>query len=636
MRPTDARPGDAWGEAMTARLYGELDPERRRRLEDHLTRSPEARRHWEALSETFDALAATPLPDPPDGLESRLMERLAGRPGPRGALATAAPPQPLRPPVGTLTLLQGDVRIATGRRAAPDRAAAWIPALEGDALTEGTLLDVSAKGRALLRLADATELWINGGTLLRIGKRAAGAAVRLVRGEVLAFVARQRRALPILTPDGLVTVLGTIFDTQVRDGGGTRVSVLRGRVAVSAGGARREVGARRRLDVRRGQPPARVRRLRGRDVKRMQAWSGSIAPRSRADERTHLDEQTRSRRMRVILAAAVFAAGALATLFAFHRIRGPEPITAQIQRASTGLTQAATPLAFDTPQRIPWALAAGDAWRQTTLATAEVRTQAVGRADTVEHLELRFVTGTRVAPPAPDGLVRLEHTIIEAEGTAQVVAGPAGDQAQEQGSVIERLRDLRLLETRSAQGQVLDLQIERPSEQTYPDALGPDGTVMLLVQLGAGVPTNPVEAGAEWTHTYASPYGQGMAMTEVNRLSGFEERGGQPAAVIDSEVAGALASPLDMGGRLAGNGLFVRQSLQELHIAGRSTTRISLADGRPLASEGHLDIRCVIHLAGDPPGMRPFRNDLRVTVSADAITTHDHAAPPATGLTAPR
>ncbi|MBN1477283.1 FecR domain-containing protein, partial [Candidatus Sumerlaeota bacterium] len=180
-RQSDRNPVDErLVEAMAAHLCGEATPEQRRRLDVALQRSPEVRVHWEALSEFHDGLGTVPLPDAEADFEEEMLARLRTRPlssrADRGESDLLA----------EIAMIQGDVQCSVGR------GDQWEHAVQGESLSGGELLRVGERSRALLRLPDRSELWVNAGSTLRLIANATGRAVRLVQGEILALMERQR------------------------------------------------------------------------------------------------------------------------------------------------------------------------------------------------------------------------------------------------------------------------------------------------------------------------------------------------------------------------------------------------------------------------------------------------------------
>jgi len=120
-------------------------------------------------------------------------------------------------PVGEIVRVQGTVRFADGRPAAP-----------GDALFAGQGLEtVGGRSGAAIRFADGTHANLNGGTRLsRIDEDGAGRRLKLDTGTVNV---ETKRPLVIETPQAEVKVLGTRFKISAAENG-TRLEVETGRV----------------------------------------------------------------------------------------------------------------------------------------------------------------------------------------------------------------------------------------------------------------------------------------------------------------------------------------------------------------------------------------------------------------------
>jgi ferric-dicitrate binding protein FerR (iron transport regulator) len=112
----------------------------------------------------------------------------------------------------------------------------------GEAVSEEVPIRTERGAGAVVRMADGSRVELRNGSEMRVSRKRDGATVHLARGSVIVEAAPQGRGrLHVATGDALATVRGTVF--TVHNGlGGSRVSVLEGSVAVSAGGTERALG----------------------------------------------------------------------------------------------------------------------------------------------------------------------------------------------------------------------------------------------------------------------------------------------------------------------------------------------------------------------------------------------------------
>jgi transmembrane sensor len=91
---------------------------------------------------------------------------------------------------------------------------------------------VTAVGEAReTALPDGGQLWLNTNTAVDLQFDEAQRQLTLLRGEILIETARDRRQFRVVTPQGVITPLGTRFNVRI-DQGQTRVAVTTGRVEV--------------------------------------------------------------------------------------------------------------------------------------------------------------------------------------------------------------------------------------------------------------------------------------------------------------------------------------------------------------------------------------------------------------------
>jgi hypothetical protein len=108
---------------------------------------------------------------------------------------------------------------------------------DGATIPENAVIRTGPGSRALLRLADGSQVDVNENTELSVQSTLAEKAVHLQRGDIIVRAAKQRFGhLRVQTRDSLTSVKGTVF--AVSTGFiGTVVTVLEGTVAVSQAGA---------------------------------------------------------------------------------------------------------------------------------------------------------------------------------------------------------------------------------------------------------------------------------------------------------------------------------------------------------------------------------------------------------------
>lgn len=136
-----------------------------------------------------------------------------------------------------------------------------------DAFITGTseVATVRLRDGSVVRMAPRSRLQL-------IGNSASGREVQLDGRAYFAVARRENEPFRIQTGAGLITVLGTRFDLQADDSD-MRLAVVEGRVALTAGGERSEVGAGEVAGVLAGTtlPPTKVE-----DVRALIDWVGDF------------------------------------------------------------------------------------------------------------------------------------------------------------------------------------------------------------------------------------------------------------------------------------------------------------------------------------------------------------------------
>ena len=112
-----------------------------------------------------------------------------------------------------------------------------VGALEaGSAIGDRESVRTGPGARAVLRLADGSDVEVNERTELFVTAAWSGQAIHLQRGDIIVKAAKQRRGhLRVLTRDSIASVKGTVFAVSAGMGGSV-VSVVEGSVAVNQPG----------------------------------------------------------------------------------------------------------------------------------------------------------------------------------------------------------------------------------------------------------------------------------------------------------------------------------------------------------------------------------------------------------------
>ncbi|EPU4845248.1 FecR family protein [Pseudomonas aeruginosa] len=243
---SDAAPYDPvleqTAQAWLVRLRGTPDAATRRAFEDWLAQRPahaEAYTRAEALWRLTEIPASRLAIEEADALEAYLRPRRASRNPRRWAY-----------PLASVACLLAMLWLGGW----------WQP---GDWLQDWRADYVAAPGQvAEWKLADGSYLSLDAGSAVRVRIDGGQRRVELLRGAAALRVKRDTLPFVVEAGEGRARVLGTEFEVR-RGAGATRVTVLQGRVAVSAGtgaGAAEEVlGAGQQVgfaDGRLGRPVA--------------------------------------------------------------------------------------------------------------------------------------------------------------------------------------------------------------------------------------------------------------------------------------------------------------------------------------------------------------------------------------------
>ncbi|HGY2156299.1 TPA: FecR domain-containing protein, partial [Pseudomonas aeruginosa] len=210
-------------QAWLVRLRGTPDAATRRAFEDWLAQRPahaEAYARAEALWRLTEIPASRLAIEEADALEAYLRPRRASRNPRRWAY-----------PLASVACLLAMLWLGGW----------WQP---GDWLQDWRADYVAAPGQvAEWKLADGSYLSLDAGSAVRVRIDGGQRRVELLRGAAALRVKRDTLPFVVEAGEGRARVLGTEFEVR-RGAGATRVTVLQGRVAVSAGtgaGAAEEV-----------------------------------------------------------------------------------------------------------------------------------------------------------------------------------------------------------------------------------------------------------------------------------------------------------------------------------------------------------------------------------------------------------
>jgi FecR protein/Putative zinc-finger len=604
-------PCEKMHQMMAARLFGELLEVDGRQLDAHLADCPDCQIHWASLTESLDTLRHHSRPLAPEGLADRLLERLTP------TLQGAAGAEPVgEDAVAEIAMVQGPVK----RRAADGDPGEEIA--EGESLGLGDIVEVGERGRALLRLPDRSELWLNAGTALRLISSATERAVHLIRGELLALVEKQRRDFRVLTAEGEIHVMGTVFSAWSQPGQATWVSVLSGRVQVSAAAHRRAIGAHRKVELSGQRGLGRTGRLSLAEVKRLSGWTGPIRPVSRASEGRALKIVRRRTVMNLLGKAALLIAGVIAAtlILSLWRISTSPDIAEQMASAQTRIA-AARPLDVVEPVSLAFEPSPGDAWSQTAYARCSALVQATNRVDERMVFDVRMVSEATVRAGSTPDERTVEHIITEADVEVGLWQGEDSVTVslEEQARDMERtLRTMSVVETLDAQGFQQGLEIRGGD----PENLGVQLVLPCLVATPAVAPAEPVSVGTSWTRDH-QPLAFNFGVTEsLSTLDRFEMLGEQRLAVVRSQGRLGLTSPTDLGvQRVTRPWMQMRLQgvLTECDLLWTQETRHLLDSGFPISTTIHIEQTFAYRASQIDDSPRPWRGGRSAQITIDSI-----------------
>ena len=211
---------------------GDMSPDELQQFDCWLTASPVNAAAW-ARSEMAWALFDAPRSDP--HLEAMRGAALAARSAWRPAMAAlAAASAALLAIIGAVLLVNGPPtpsdapiqRVRTASREAPNVRAT-------PSSNRTIAFETSVGQRISRRLADGTRVTLNTDSALDLAYSAERRVVRLIRGQALFEVAKDRRRPFVVEAGGReITALGTVFEVRL-DPGGLKVLLAEGRVSIA-------------------------------------------------------------------------------------------------------------------------------------------------------------------------------------------------------------------------------------------------------------------------------------------------------------------------------------------------------------------------------------------------------------------
>ena len=185
-----------------------LSESRQAAIHGHLEKCPRCKARLDALrtAESVMDTEQTSLPDLSDKILPKLkhVERLR------------------TPPCGEIMQVIGKVVIYHRNRSG-------VEAFPGMVVRKDDRICTESGARALIRLNDGSELYLNKSTELSFQQGARN--VSLPMGQIFAAMKPQKAPFRVLTPSALLSVIGTDFDTKVGEDNSTVLTVLKGRVS---------------------------------------------------------------------------------------------------------------------------------------------------------------------------------------------------------------------------------------------------------------------------------------------------------------------------------------------------------------------------------------------------------------------
>jgi hypothetical protein len=99
----------------------------------------------------------------------------------------------------------------------------------GMGLKQGDTVKLAEKSMVLIEMKDGSSLWLNKNTEMNF--KSGEHKLALKAGEIFAMMKPQKEPFVIKTPSAVLSVIGTDFDTRIKEGEKTVLSVLKGKVS---------------------------------------------------------------------------------------------------------------------------------------------------------------------------------------------------------------------------------------------------------------------------------------------------------------------------------------------------------------------------------------------------------------------
>jgi len=155
------------------------------------------------------------------------------------------------PIVGVIQGIRGSMMVSQGENEEEEEGFVGMGLKQGDSIK---LLDNSV---ALVEMSDGSCLWLNRST--EIDFKSGAKKMALLAGEIFAMMKPQKESFIITTPSAVLSVIGTDFDTKVKEDAKTVLSVLKGKVSFRNNKGETIVTKRRQVEADKNSKPSQVR-----------------------------------------------------------------------------------------------------------------------------------------------------------------------------------------------------------------------------------------------------------------------------------------------------------------------------------------------------------------------------------------
>jgi hypothetical protein len=152
---------------------------------------------------------------------------------------------------------------------------------KGDLVYSGDVVEATRNSSAELVIGSSHHVKVRAGTKFRVSPQGSSYEVHTFYGSVLAAVVsaeEDSRGFRVSTPTASGAVRGTLFSTEVAEGGTTTFKVLYGEVVASdaAGTAEVVLGEQTKATVAAGAAPSAAVPLTSSDIVELEAWAGDL------------------------------------------------------------------------------------------------------------------------------------------------------------------------------------------------------------------------------------------------------------------------------------------------------------------------------------------------------------------------